>query len=257
MKILVAEDNPVNRELLRHVLVQLGHTVILAADGVTAVRTYHEVGVDLILMDLWMPGLDGLAATREIRKQETGTGRRVPIVAVTAHAIKGDKEACLDAGMDFYLTKPIRRENLVDTIAHLSSGNGQSNPSNSEPALSPWIGVDAEILPRLGKMMIESTQESLASLHDCVQKQDWKRMSRAAHTLRGSLGLFGAQKSAATVVRIERALTGGQHDGIPGLMTQLDQDLEAVLNEVSKRSAGTLEIKSETSTTTRADDPPR
>ncbi len=247
MKILVAEDNPVNRELLQHVLVQLGHTVVLAEDGDSAVRTHQETNIDLILMDLWMPGLDGLAATRQIRAKEKGTGRRVPIVAVTAHAIKGDKEACLEAGMDFYLTKPLRREYLVDTIAHLASGNGPGNTSLSEPALTPWIGVDAEILPRLGKMMIESTQDSLSSLQDCIEKQDWKRMSRAAHTLRGSLGLFGAQKSAATVVRIERALTGGQYDGIPGLMNQLRQDVEAVLREVTKRSAGQPEIFSEPS----------
>jgi len=241
MRILVAEDNLVNRELLHHILVKLGHTVILAENGQIAVREHRQVPADIILMDVWMPVMDGLAAARQIRQNEEGTGRRVPIIALTAHAIKGDREACLGAGMDVYMTKPLRRENLIETIARLTHQPAPENRGAEQPVVAGWEGVDAEILPRLGRMMVESAKESLSDLKSSHDRQEWQKMARTAHSLRGSLGLFGARKSAATVARLEKSLMEAAYESTQRILAELDLDIQAVITEVTLRSQGTVD----------------
>jgi two-component system, sensor histidine kinase and response regulator len=122
LRILLAEDHAVNRRLARYMLEKKGHTVITAEDGRQALALLETETVDLILMDVQMPGMDGLEATRVIRARETAGGRRVPIVALTAHAMSGDRDYCLAAGMDDYLTKPIRAEDLHRVLASVGVG---------------------------------------------------------------------------------------------------------------------------------------
>jgi signal transduction histidine kinase/CheY-like chemotaxis protein len=117
LRILLAEDNAVNRRLARHLLEKKGHTVITAQDGREALAVLETETVDLILMDVQMPGMDGVAATRVIRARETAGGFHLPIVALTAHAMSGDRDYCLAAGMDDYLTKPIQAEGLHRVLA--------------------------------------------------------------------------------------------------------------------------------------------
>jgi CheY-like chemotaxis protein len=117
LRILLAEDNAVNRRLARFLLEKKGHTVITAEDGHEALAVLEKETVDLILMDVQMPGMDGVEATRVIRDREAAGGYRVPIVALTAHAMSGDRDFCLAAGMDGYLTKPIRAEDLHRVLA--------------------------------------------------------------------------------------------------------------------------------------------
>jgi CheY-like chemotaxis protein len=108
LRILLAEDNEVNQLLAVRLLEKEGHEVVVVGTGLPAVDALARARVDLVLMDIQMPEMDGLAATRAVRERELGTGRRVPIIAMTAHAMKGDRELCLEAGMDGYVSKPIR-----------------------------------------------------------------------------------------------------------------------------------------------------
>jgi CheY-like chemotaxis protein len=119
LRILLAEDNPVNRRLAQHLLQKQGHTVIVAEDGAQALALLERETVDLVFMDVQMPGTDGLAATRVIRQREKAGQFRLPIVALTAHAMSGDRELCLAAGMDAYITKPIQRGELQRVIESL------------------------------------------------------------------------------------------------------------------------------------------
>jgi signal transduction histidine kinase/ActR/RegA family two-component response regulator len=114
--ILVVEDNPINRRLARGILESWGHRVVVVANGQEAVVAHAREPFDLVLMDVEMPGMDGIAATRAIRMAETERSRRIPIIAVTAHAMQGDRERCLAAGMDDYITKPIRTRELWSVI---------------------------------------------------------------------------------------------------------------------------------------------
>lgn len=119
LKILLAEDNPVNQKLAMLMLEKKGHKVVVARNGLEAVEKNEQEKFDLILMDIQMPELDGLQATRQIRELEKRTGKRIPIIALTAHALKGDEEKCLEAGMDEYISKPISRRQLFETMERL------------------------------------------------------------------------------------------------------------------------------------------
>jgi CheY-like chemotaxis protein len=116
LRILLAEDNPVNQRLATRLLEKQGHQVLLAKDGLEAVAISEREPVDLVLMDVQMPNMDGLQATAAIREREKENGAHLPIVAVTAHAMKGDQERCLQAGMDGYVSKPIQAGELEQAI---------------------------------------------------------------------------------------------------------------------------------------------
>jgi CheY-like chemotaxis protein len=116
LRILLAEDNPVNQRLAVHMLEKMGHLVAMAQTGKEALDALRAGKFDLVLMDLQMPEMDGFAATRKIRKTEQGGQDRLPVIAMTAHAMKGDHEECLAAGMDDYLAKPINSEELRQVI---------------------------------------------------------------------------------------------------------------------------------------------
>jgi two-component system, sensor histidine kinase and response regulator len=117
LNILVAEDNAVNQLLMKRLLQKRGHEVTIVADGRQAIEAVAANEFDVVFMDVQMPELDGLQATREIRVRETGVGRRIPIVALTAHAMKSDMDRCLEAGMDQYLTKPIDAAELDKVLS--------------------------------------------------------------------------------------------------------------------------------------------
>jgi len=134
LHILVAEDNPINQKVAMKTLERMGHTVSLAADGKQALEAWAHETFDLIFMDVQMPEMDGLQATREIRHRESGSGNRIPIVAMTARAMKGDEEECLAAGMDGYVSKPINIQELsatIDTI--VGNEKAAQQPSFEEP----------------------------------------------------------------------------------------------------------------------------
>jgi CheY-like chemotaxis protein len=117
--VLVAEDNPVNQTLVRRLLEKRGYSIIVVGNGRAALDALEQDEFDIVLMDVQMPVMDGFAATAAIREKEQATGRHMPIVAMTAHALKGDQERCLAEGMDAYVSKPIRTEDLFLTLERL------------------------------------------------------------------------------------------------------------------------------------------
>jgi CheY-like chemotaxis protein len=120
LQILVVEDNIVNQKLILRLLEKRGHSVTVASDGFKALAVLAEISFDVIFMDIQMPGLTGYDVTARIRAEERASDARVPIIALTAHAMAGDKERCLNAGMDGYLTKPIRFQDLDQALASVT-----------------------------------------------------------------------------------------------------------------------------------------
>ena len=141
MRILVAEDELINQKVIAALLRKLGCEVTIAADGKQAVDAFATQDFDLVFMDIQMPEVDGFEATRLIRKKEQRTGRRVPIVACTAHAINGYRDLCFAAGMDGYMTKPIDRQELMETVAYFSSV-GLPPAESLEQSLFPATNPD-------------------------------------------------------------------------------------------------------------------
>jgi len=151
LRILLAEDNLVNQTLAVRLLEKQGHEVVLALTGKEALDKIEESRFDVVLMDVQMPEMDGLAATRELRRTEEETGGHLPVVAMTAYAMKGDRERCLEAGMDAYLPKPINSRELFQAIAAaLPLGRartaGNSRPGNRESS-SPTVEIRTPSLP--------------------------------------------------------------------------------------------------------------
>jgi two-component system sensor histidine kinase/response regulator len=124
LRILIAEDNPVNQLLLTRLLEKRGHSVKVAANGRLALESAAKVSYDLLLMDVQMPEMDGMEATRVLRERESKTATHLTVIGVTAHAMAGDRERCLQAGMDGYLTKPIRPTELGELLDRLVAARG-------------------------------------------------------------------------------------------------------------------------------------
>ncbi len=249
MRILVVEDNSVSRELAMHMLKQLGHEVATVGNGRAAVDLQTTQPFDLIVMDVWMPEMDGLEACRKIRELEVPNGRRTPIIALTAHAIRGDRAACIAAGMDEYLTKPIRRQTLLEAIQRVTAAEPRPvvNPAGSSaPAvpiaenslLGPWVGADADVLYKLGPVMIESTKTSVSDMYRALETREWITLEREAHSLKGSLGIFHAAPVVDTVRRIEECARRHEQGNSEVLMQRLQSELELVHREVEVRCAG-------------------
>jgi PAS domain S-box-containing protein len=143
LHVLLAEDHPINRLLARRLLEKFGHTVTVAENGQEALAAIEHERPDLVLMDVQMPLMDGLEAMRAVRRNEQATGRHLPIIALTAHAMKGDRERCLDAGADEYLTKPIRESELFAALGRMSAA-----PNGSDSSLAPAVESPQECSER-------------------------------------------------------------------------------------------------------------
>jgi two-component system, sensor histidine kinase and response regulator len=154
LNILLVEDNPANQTLAMQLLTKNGHKVMLAQNGQEALKCFTDNSFDLILMDVQMPIMDGLETTREIRKRETQTHQHIPIIALTAHAMAGDEDRCLQAGMDGYVSKPIQINTLLQVIqthiphTHLPvTPNAQVSPM--ETLLLENFGGDRNLLQQI------------------------------------------------------------------------------------------------------------
>ncbi|AIE87165.1 PAS domain S-box protein [Fimbriimonas ginsengisoli] len=207
-RVLLVEDNSVNQQVAVRQLEREGLIVQIASTGVEAVAYTGETDFDMVLMDIQMPLMDGLEATRRIRERDDATGRHLPIVAMTAHAMVGDRERCLEAGMDDYLSKPLRREELQEKIAawiDVSDSDGVAR-LDQEYILSVF-GEDSAFLAEVLNTFVESTDKLLDDLRACVAKEDLTGVKHIAHTLKGSSRSIGATAFADICERAERATT--------------------------------------------------
>ena len=232
LRILLVEDNVVNQKLAVGVLAKYGHETTLAHHGQEALDILEERSFDLILMDVQMPVMDGLAATREIRQRESLSGVRTPIIAMTAHAMKGDREECMEAGMDDYVPKPIRVSNLLEVFGRVINESASRMVVDVTPDASPGtdVRVADDAAPRLTQTariecrnrinqepvdleraletargdhqllneIVDAFCDESSSLHkricDAADAADAKQLGIAAHTLKGACGVIGARQ---------------------------------------------------------------
>ena len=212
-RVLLAEDSPTNRELAREQLAVLGCEVILAEDGRQAAARADQAGIDLILMDCQMPGLDGLAAARLIRSREKD-GRRVPIIAVTANAAREDRENCLAAGMDDFLAKPYRQGQLA---AIMSRWLGEDEVSSALPVLEPAVlrkmaalyPHDPAFAGRIVGIFQAEAEKRLGQIETALAQDDRDLLVRALHSLKSSSASLGAARLAAICRTLEEAARNG------------------------------------------------
>ena len=229
LRVLIAEDNEVNQLVIKKMLTKRGFTVDIAADGVEALAKLATGSYAAVFMDCQMPNLDGYSTTARIRERE-GAGGRLPVIAMTAHAMKGDRERCLEAGMDDYLSKPLRPDALDEVLERWlgvePTGHGETT---SQPAIDALIDDArmrifrddyADIVDQLLDLFLTSTPPLLDELRAAADAGDQEELRRAAHKLKGSCQNIGATfmvtlcrtietaegDSAATVAELDAAL---------------------------------------------------
>ena len=235
LSVLLVEDNAVNRRLAEIVLTRRGHTVVAVDNGPDAVRAAAARYFDLVLMDLQLPGLDGIAATRAIRAAEEGGGRRVPVLALTAHALPGVREHCLAAGMDGYLAKPLQPPELLAAVERLGLPAGREpNAANAEPAgpdgwtLLDEVGGDARLLEEVCGLFARESAGQMAALRAAIQHGDQSGFARAAHTLRGMLRSVRAGAEERLVATLQPLDPCGQRAQALLICEELDESLGAL-----------------------------
>ena len=231
LRVLLAEDNPVNQRLARRLLEKRGHRPTVVCNGAEALAAAQREPFDLILMDVQMPEMDGFEATAAIRAMERRSGRHTPIVAMTAHAMKGDRDRCLAAGMDAYVSKPLIVDDLfrtVDTLiaadptagplpgagSHVESAppeSGEAAPSDAGPP--PFDRVEAldrvegdlEILREVVRLFLDDAPNTLAEIADAIAGRNAHRLERSAHSLKGAVGSLAARAAFDAALRLETA----------------------------------------------------
>jgi PAS domain S-box-containing protein len=212
MRILLAEDNAVNQKLAIHLLAKHGHTVSVVENGLEAVSALESGVFDVVLMDVQMPEMDGLEATGIIRQRENGTDRHIPIVAMTAHALRGDRERCLAAGMDDYVSKPIQARELWRALADAASRGGEGTTATGIMSEEASIDLaealarldgDKNLLTELVQIFLGECPGLMARIRTAITEQDPPRLKSAAHALKGSVANFGAHGAVNAAARLE------------------------------------------------------
>ncbi len=223
LRILLAEDSLVNQKLAVALLEEEGHAVTVVTNGRGACASVESGNFDLVLMDVQMPEMDGLEATTRIRAREKQTKTHIPIIAMTAHALKGDRERCLEVGMDAYVTKPIRADELLEAISALIATPGESVVSTvsapSEQGVVDWaealraVRGDHRLLRIIVEAAAKEIPSQLTAIREAVASGNAAKLQLAAHTLKGAVRYFASGEGFEQVRRLEKM---GQNKNLEG-----------------------------------------
>jgi two-component system, sensor histidine kinase and response regulator len=247
LQVLVAEDNQVNQLVATRILEKLGHKATVVSNGREAFAAFQAGKFDLIAMDVQMPEMDGLDATGAIRSWEKTAGTHIPIIAMTAHAMKGDRERCLAAGMDGYTSKPIRIEELERAIAEVISPPSSAKlpaPEADQPdgvidhaALLAGVDGNRRVLRELVRLFLADCPLRLAEIKEAIRRGDAGALGRAAHTLKGSVGNFAAKNAFAAAQRLETMGRDGDLADAGKACVTLESELVLLSEELRKFSS--------------------
>jgi two-component system, sensor histidine kinase and response regulator len=243
MEVLLAEDNSVNRKLATALLEKRGHTVYVAENGREALSILDAKKADVVLMDLQMPVMDGFEAIRAIRTKEQRDGGHLPIIALTAHAMQGDRERCLEAGADDYVTKPIRTADLFAAIERVTKNGpaAQFCPSPRAQNRSEVLDVtaalervegDRELLEELIRMFIEGSRATMQEMWQALGEKDAHRLDRLAHTMKGTSASLAANRVAEAALVLEMRARSGALENAGELIDSVQAELDRALPEL-------------------------
>ncbi len=255
LRLLLTEDNPVNQMFAVAILEKKGHDVRIANNGKEALDILEKEKIDAVLMDIQMPVMDGLEATRQIRQREKTTGRHIPIIAMTAHAMAKDREECIAIGMDHYVSKPIRTEHLFEILDGIAPANRDvpaeppvqrpeiqlMEPASAMKNTNVRPVVDAaifdreealkqclestELLGQLVQVFMKNADQMMAEIAGAIERQDPKALHRSAHTFKGAVGNLAAKNAYETALRLEQMGRNNNLAGAEDAFEELRQEL--------------------------------
>jgi len=250
-RILLAEDNPMNQKLAVTLLRRAGYSVDAVGNGRKAIEALEDQAYDLILMDIQMPEMNGFEATQAIRKRE-GDGNPTPIIAMTAHAMKGDRERCLQAGMDDYVSKPIEAQELLVAIEKWTKS---SDEEDTDAAQDEWgkkrqfrdvvfdcetaigrFGGDEEFFKRMLIEFLDYAPKQLKTLDEAIGRGDAEMIGREAHSLKSLAGQMGANRVGNVSLLLELLAEGGDLEGATEYIAKLRTELQHLKQHINNPS---------------------
>jgi len=238
-RILLAEDNLVNQKVAMRILEKGGHRIDAVTNGIKALEALNRVEYDIVLMDVQMPEMDGYTATQEIRSPQSPV-RNIPVIAMTAHAMKGDREKCLVAGMDDYISKPVKPKELLETVQRWAGKQvlhaAVENDKPSAPMRSPVdmkhlqeiTGGDSEFEREITELFLKDTGEHLSWLKKAIDEGNATALEMEAHTIKGAGVNIGADKFGELALALERAGKSGSLEGAQDKLTVLEEEFQRV-----------------------------
>ena len=238
LRVLVAEDIAVNQTLAVRLLAKLGHEAVVVGDGQEALDALEGGGFDLVLMDVQMPVFDGLEAMRLLREREWHSGGHVPVIAMTAHAMRGDRERCLEGGCDDYVAKPMRFRELAAAIERCLARSRPPALAEADAGVQPKaiptaitfdlasalkeVDGDEELLREMAQLFLEDHPRLMATLREAATACDPERLCRAAHALKGAAANFAAREAVAAAQRLEALGRAGTFSEAGPLLNELE-----------------------------------
>ncbi len=242
LRILLAESNEVSQALVTHLLEKRGHQVSVAADGwevLAVIQDAPSQDFDLVLMDTEMPCMNGLEATRAIREIERQTGGRLPIIAMTAHPLPSEEEACRAAGMEGYLAKPLRANALFEIIQRVATPPDAAAPAEPPPQavfdkscfLSRLEG-DEQLGSEIIEMFLQECPKLLEGVRDAAKQRNASLLERATHTLKGSVGDIAAPEAFGAARTLERMAKEGKFEDADAALVSLEVTLNRLVYEL-------------------------
>jgi two-component system sensor histidine kinase/response regulator len=235
LRVLVAEDNAVNQFVVTRMLQKRGHVAIVAANGREALDALAREAFDVVLMDLQMPVMGGREATETIRRSERSRGGHLPIIAVTASAMKGDREDCLAAGMDDYISKPIQYDGLIEMVERWGRGEvvAAERVATADRSWNEMFDGDIELLREVAAAYLEWEPALRAQLRSASGSGDTAAVRAAAHSLKGSVANFGADAATRAVARIEELAQRGDLRGAAIALAEFEPAADALRIELT------------------------
>jgi two-component system sensor histidine kinase/response regulator len=250
LNILLSEDNPVNQMLAIRLLEKAGHRVTLASTGREALTAWENAGTpgfDIVLMDIQMPEMDGMEATAAIREREKNSGKHVPILAMTAHAMRGDKERCLASGMDGYVSKPIHPASLFAEIERCLAASGRSNTMTEisegpgelidRASLLERVEGDQELLTEMIHLFQGDAPKLLTAMREALQRGDMAVLERSAHSLKGAVSNLSA-KATAAALQLEKDAKNKDAEAAKKSLAEVERAVERLLPALAELCQG-------------------
>jgi CheY-like chemotaxis protein/HPt (histidine-containing phosphotransfer) domain-containing protein len=248
LRILLAEDNRTNQEVAVGLLTKFGHSVVIANDGNDALSAFDREAFDMVFMDVQMPRMDGFEATAAIRAKELKTGTHIPIIAMTAHTMKGDREKCLAAGMDGYVSKPVDGRALLQAISGAALQVAPTEPASEPSSVNPAPLVNQEELMRrldgnldLMRIVVSSfladAPKSLGDIYSAVESNNAEDLYRLAHRLKGAVGNFSSEDANRAALRLETIAKERDLSGAGEAYRELAGVIERLTPELARLAA--------------------
>jgi two-component system sensor histidine kinase/response regulator len=251
LNILLAEDNPVNQKLAIRLLQKAGHRAVLATNGREVLEALKQVSppsFDAVLMDIQMPEMDGMEATAAIREQEKSSGKHLPIIAMTANAMTGDRERYLGGGMDGYISKPIHPLSLSAEIERCLAGNQRSTTmteNSSKPdeqvdraSLLERVEDDQELLAEMIHLFRDEVPQLLDAMRNSLQQGDLKSLERSAHSMKGAAGNLSANVAVDAASRLEQSAKNGDVESSKANLATLQSAIDRLLPALAELCLG-------------------